>query len=416
MLKFYLKQALYDIKEHKLVSFISIAGTALAICMIMVNVVAERSAIDPFRPEVNRNRILYAPFMSATNLEQNFTVNNAMSIRTAKACFLDLTLPEEKTLYSSNWKMILSIPATRKISGQVKKTDDAFWRVFRFDFIRGKPYNKAESDAGMAKAVITESVAKRLFNSVDVVGNTFQIDYVDYRVGGVVKDVSRLATVAFADVWIPYNSTETFSSWDGIMGEYSVALLATGKKDFSRIREESEQLKKKYNATLPGWELVYRGQPHTQEEMVNRPYADTSPDMHAARKRMYYTLLVLLLVPTVNLCAMSIARIAGRMPEMGIRKAFGARKSGLLGQVFCENLVLTFIGGVIGLALCYLFLVLFNHTIFSSEEYSELPWDMVLNPFLFLLVFLFCLLMNLLCSLIPAIKAVCANITETLKI
>ena len=56
MIKQYIKQALRMIGENKLLSVISILGTALAICMIMVIVILYVVNTASFKPEVNRDR------------------------------------------------------------------------------------------------------------------------------------------------------------------------------------------------------------------------------------------------------------------------------------------------------------------------------------------------------------------------
>ena len=59
MYKIYLKQAWALLKENKLLSGVSIFGTALAICMIMVIVILYVVNTASFKPEVNRGRTCY---------------------------------------------------------------------------------------------------------------------------------------------------------------------------------------------------------------------------------------------------------------------------------------------------------------------------------------------------------------------
>ena len=58
-----------------------------------------------------------------------------------------------------------------------------------------------------------------------------------------------------------------------------------------------------------------------------------------------------MLLPTVNLVNINLSRILDRASEIGVRKAFGASSRTLVGQFVVENLVLTLIGGAIGLLL-----------------------------------------------------------------
>ena len=58
MIKQYFKQALAQLRQHPLISVISIAGTALSIFLIMLVVMLQQVKVAPFSPESNRNRNL----------------------------------------------------------------------------------------------------------------------------------------------------------------------------------------------------------------------------------------------------------------------------------------------------------------------------------------------------------------------
>ena len=76
----------------------------------------------------------------------------------------------------------------------------------------------------------------------------------------------------------------------------------------------------------------------------------------------YYVglLFVLLFVPALNLCAIVAGRMERRASEMAVRKTFGARRRTLLSQVVWANLVMTSIGGIIGLVLTWLAIYAFR--------------------------------------------------------
>ena len=58
-MKHYFKQAIQLLRENKLLSVISILGTALAICMIMVIVIVWQMRTANYSPEDNRDRMMY---------------------------------------------------------------------------------------------------------------------------------------------------------------------------------------------------------------------------------------------------------------------------------------------------------------------------------------------------------------------
>ena len=55
MIKLYIKQAFYQLRENRLISLVSIIGTALAICMIMVIVLVLEVRITDCVPEGRRS-------------------------------------------------------------------------------------------------------------------------------------------------------------------------------------------------------------------------------------------------------------------------------------------------------------------------------------------------------------------------
>ncbi len=194
MIKLYFKQAFHLLKENKLLSSISIIGTALAIAMIMVIVITLRATIAPFAPESYRDRMLifrYAGFQYKTN--ENWQSNGPVSYKTAKACFKEMAAPEAVTITSSfSETMLAAKPAGEKVSCSVLQVDDDFWKVFKFDFLSGYPFDKATFDAGATKAVISEDIARQLFGTSDVVGKN--IPFKSLRLYDLWSCASRIQT------------------------------------------------------------------------------------------------------------------------------------------------------------------------------------------------------------------------------
>ena len=67
MIKQYFTQAWAQLRQQPLISAVSIAGTALAIFLIMLVVMMQQVKVAPFAPESNRDRFLHVHYMSITN-------------------------------------------------------------------------------------------------------------------------------------------------------------------------------------------------------------------------------------------------------------------------------------------------------------------------------------------------------------
>ena len=427
MIKLYFKQAFYLLRENKLLSSISIIGTALAIAMIMVIVITLRATIAPFAPESHRDRMLifrYAGLQNKSNI--NWQSNGPIAYNTAKACFKEMTVPEAVSITSAFQETMLAAkPAGEMESCSVLQTDDAFWKVFEFDFVSGKPYDNADFDAGAAKAVISEDMARRLFGTSEVVGKTFLLNHTAYLISGVVRSVSRLARYAYAQVWIPLSSTDAFTTaWgdEKIMGIVAVFILAKSKEDFPATHNEADRLKAVFMAGHPNFDFLYRGQPDTYFVAAQRYSANNPPAVKEAVRQYILTLLVLLIVPAVNLSGLTLSRMRKRLSEIGVRKAFGAPRRELMIQVLSENMLYSLFGGILGLILSYIATFLLGGMLFSVdfmsngvEDLQTMCVDLLFDPTVFLLAFLACFLLNLLSAAIPAWRITRTNVADAIN-
>lgn len=132
-------------------------------------------------------------------------------------------------------------------------------------------------------------------------------------------------------------------------------------------------------------------------------------------------LFIILLVPSLNLCGLSNSRMQQRITELGVRKAFGGTKSVLVRQILNENLMLTLLGGVVGLLFSYLavyamrmWLFTNNQNVGTSGEFS-LNMEALFSPWVFLLAFVFCVVINLLSAALPAWIAARRTIVDSLN-
>ena len=317
----------------------------------------------------------------------------------------------------------VSLPNQAATAVDVKETDDDFWRVFDFAFTAGKPYDRATFEAGQPVAVITESVARLLFGTTDVAGREFLLAHAPYRIIGVVQDVSTLANTAYAQVWIPYTSTDQVNNtWTAdLMGLMSCTILAKDRADFPAIREECDRRLAAYNQVIGenGYKFISRNRPYDQEKDAIATAANYEPDLTAERRSRLVIYLILLIVPAINLSSMTQSRLRQRVSEIGVRRAFGCTRGEIAGQILAENFIVTLMAGVLGFLLSVGFAYTCNDIIFAQE------YSMTLNPptvdasilihlSTFLWALLFCFVLNLLSAGIPAWRASRMNIVESI--
>lgn len=415
----YFKQAWHLLRENPTLSVISITGTALAICMIMVVVMSIQIENAAYPPENNRGRMLYVKFMNSKEKGTNNSNNGCLSYELAQAGFKNLKTPEAVSVISLSLPVLASSPGNKKaISYDNILTDEAFWKVFDFSFIEGKPYTREDVAAGLHKVVITEKVAKEIFGTTAVVGQTMLLSYTEYTVCGVVKEVSTLATAAYSQIWI--SITPQKGSNIGSTGNCFVYILAHSKNDFPKIRAEVETSRLKINDALKEREVSYFNQPDTQFVSAHRKYSNEDPDMKQVLIQYLIIILLLLLVPAINISSMTSSQMRKRMSEFGIRRAFGATKGNLASQIIWECLLSTLLGGFLGFVLsCFCSYAMKEMLYMNSRNAgllgnSSIDLLVLVNLSTFLYALLFCIVLNLLSAAIPAYRVTRKTITSSI--
>ena len=426
MIKQYFQQAWAQLRQQPLISGVTVAGTALSIFLIMLVVMMQQVQVEPFAPESNRDRFLHVKWGSIANEAWGDSNSNGpWSAASLKEIYGKLTTPEAVTVY-----VVYSLPKPVSLPGQpttavdVRETDSQFWTVFDFAFTDGKPFDQATFDAGRPVAVITESVARLLFGTTKAVGKEFLLAHAPYRVCGVVKDVSTLAETAYAQVWIPYTSTDQVNNtWEnGVMGDMSCTILARDRSDFPAIREEAARRLDEFNKVIGenGYKIINRNRPYDQEKNALTAGANVEPDVTAARRSRFIIFLILLIVPAINLSSMTQSRLRRRVAEIGVRRAFGCTRMELLGQILGENFIVTLLAGVLGLIISLLFAFLLGDTLFVQDWTTSLNPPVVdasilIHASTFGWALLFCFVLNLLSTGIPAWRASRMNIVEAIN-
>ncbi len=423
-----LKQFIYELKSEPVVTWVTITGTALAIFLIMTVVMMQEVKTAPYSPESHRDRMLHWGSMSITHADWgDGTSNGPMSYWAYQNIIEPLESAETSTAYAC---MTTTHSAALRdhtpIKVDILPTDHRFFDVFDLQFIAGKPYDQAQFESSQALAVMTESTARQLFGSAgeDLIGSEFLIDLAPYRLIGIVKDVSPLADHAYSQLWVPLTATSLLKdTWnDNYMGMLSSTILARDKSDFPAILAELDKIKANINTQMKagnGYQYVWRNRPYTTEKDAVGRWANVEPDLKQARRSRLMVYLILLIVPAINLSSMTQSRVKRRMSEIAVRRSYGATRSGILGSLIMENLSMTLIAGLIGFGLSVAFALLlapslFNQSMSATSTPTTASLPMLLHWSTLGMALLFCFILNLLCTGVPAWRASRASIVNSL--
>ncbi len=388
MLKNYFKIAIAVLKRRKFFTFISLFGISFTLAIIIVVSAFTDYVLSAGYPDLNRDRELYVSGMQLTNSKNGSSYNGGPSFYFIDRYVSKLKTPVKIAVLSNN-SATNSYTNNKKLVIALKYTNDQFWDVLQFKFLEGKPYNKQQIDNAEKVAVISEDTRNNYFGKdVTAVGKYIETDNIQYRVIGVVKSLP-FSSNAFADMFVPYTLTKEDIKSTGLMGDYSAILLLNSKDDLDKMREEYNQMAAK----------VPIGDKQFDEKFT---FADTylvsftrSTHIEQGSDSGITTFLLIvggffflfLLLPTLNLVNINISRIMDRASEIGVRKAFGASSKTLVYQFIVENLILTFLGGIIGMVLSYILIQIVNNINLFPNMAVAINFNVLLATFFACLVF-----------------------------
>ena len=210
----------------------------------------------------------------------------------------------------------------------------------------GRFFNEAEVDRTVKVAVLGYGIAQDLFGDEYAVGQTITIDTSKFTVIGVMEEKGMVADVDYdGRVYIPI--TVVFQKFmpsklasDRVRTIYAQA--ESQETLDSAILQIESLLSRRHDVTLENPDFVVQ----TQQDIISTQEATTA----AFRALLGWVAGVSLLVGGIGIMNIMLVSVTERTREIGIRQSVGARPDDIRWQFLIEALMLSLVGGLIGVA------------------------------------------------------------------
>ena len=292
------------------------------------------------------------------------------------------------------------ISANQNWSTAVTGSTPDFFTIRDWPLTSGGYFTDADV-AGAAKvAVLGQTVVDNLFGAQDPVGQIVRIQNVPFKVVGVLAPKGQSARGQDQDdtVIVPFSTLQK-----RIMGvTYVGAIMASATS-----AEEGPVAQDRIQRLLRQRHHIPAGQ---DDDFTVRNIADIAAAAEASSRVM--TLLlgsiasVSLVVGGIGIMNIMLVSVTERTREIGIRMAVGARGRDILLQFLVEAVVLSLVGGLLG--------VIFG--LVGSQLISAMVnWPTIISLSSILLAFLFSIAIGVFFGLYPARRAAALNPIEALR-
>ena len=311
-------------------------------------------------------------------------------------------------------------------------TSENFFSLMGVQPVRGRFYTAEECRPNANIPVVVASYAfwKRMGGRNDFIGSNLQINGRPYTVIGVTPDgFSGVSALVAPDVWLPLGVHSSLGSafadsetLHDLAEPKNYALNLTARLrpgiTIETAKSRLPALTRRFNAIQPS---DAEGARELQIHKPSRFSISTSPEDDGPVTLMGTLLMgmagAVLLIASLNLANMLLARGTARSKEIALRLAVGASRWRIVRQLLCEGLLLAICGGLVGLVVSVWCNDLLLHSLARLLGSMNFSFVVKLRPdaTVIAVTFLFCLIATILFSLGPALKASKADLVNDLK-
>ncbi|MGC9599083.1 MAG: ABC transporter permease [Minisyncoccia bacterium] len=247
-------------------------------------------------------------------------------------------------------------------------TTELFGDIYNITADEGEMFTADDVASLSNVAVIGKTVEQKLFDGSSAVGQKVRINNTTFRVVGVLKSTGQLSFLNFDEaVFVPYTTAQTYIF--GINYFNRITVEADSNSTVNATADDiTATLRNDHGIIDPSKDDFYI---QTQESAMQT----VSTILNVLTLFLASVAAVSLVVGGIGIMNIMLVSVTERTREIGLRKALGATDNNILSQFLLEAVILTAIGGVIGIVLGGL--VSFGVALILSKVYA-LNWQFVL--------------------------------------
>jgi len=285
---------------------------------------------------------------------------------------------------------IMAIFGNQNWTTQVTGTDNQFFKATNRSIRSGRQFSDSELRAGAAVCIVGETVRKKLFGGQDPLGENIRLQKLSCEVIGLLEGKGQSTMGMDQDdiVVIPLSAYQR-----RISGNQDVAIILVSVRDGAptdKAQRDIGRLMRERRHLSP-----------SDDENFNVMDMKEITKMLTGTTQLLTALLsavaaVSLLVGGIGIMNIMLVSVTERTREIGVRLAIGALDHDVLMQFLVEAVVLSSLGGLVGIALA-------TAASFVVARLMQVPY--IFNPGINLLSFLFSAAIGVIFGYFPARRA-----------
>jgi putative ABC transport system permease protein len=341
---------LVDVRTHKMRTFLQTLGVVLGVgSLVAVQGLADagRRMSLKFMAEVGG-----VTKMLVVNRPAKETVVTARKLASDGLTWEDAQAIQEEVPYLTQVDPIVQDELPVRYGRYLKRNPvngvtPAYQSVYKFFPARGRFLSEGDMASMARVAVLGDTASRSFFGNEDPLGKTLYISDIGFTVVGVLQRKEFYFDEGDNNA-LEWMNRQTYVPLTALYSRFS----GDTKKRVTYVNimvDKAEHIQKSAEAVKA---LIYRRHGGVEDfELVNR--ADRLKRQEEQGRTFNFTFLaagiVSLVVGGIVIMNIMLASYQERIREVGVRKAVGARAGDIAAQFLVESILVTSIGGVVGL-------------------------------------------------------------------
>lgn len=339
----YIKIALMNIRSNKGRSFLTMLGIIIGISSVIMIISIGNGVKSGINSELNAiaggQLYIYSYGDNDEGISLEFTEDDIDAILEKVPHVKAVTPSWSWRGTATGRKGVFTATATFGMPGLEYSSNDPV--------IKGRYFNENDYYSANKVCVITESSAKTLFGTTNVLGMT--LDYAlygetqEFTIIGIRKDnASLLSGMMMSDtVSLEVPLTVVTDAYGFYVTNNDLLIISEGAEYATQVANDVVRLmENRHNV---------RGKNAVQVENFNDYMSQMDDILSYITVFVVFVAAISLLVGGIGVMNIMLVSVTERTREIGIRKSLGARTGSILLQFLSESAIITLLGGIIGI-------------------------------------------------------------------
>ncbi|ARV91339.1 macrolide ABC transporter permease [Bacillus thuringiensis serovar roskildiensis] len=391
-----MKIALSSILAHKLRSALTMLGIIIGVGSIITVVAIGQGGESALKSQFVGSGNQTIPIHYSPDINDSFGMDMLEAPKITEEDIFEIKkIPEIAHIVTTNSSMESLDIEDKKERVNITGLDSEYFTVNKVKVLKGRSLQELDVDQGNNVVMINKQMEEKVFKDVNPVGKIIEIKSQPLQIIGVYQSDNEFMGMGPSEALVP------ISLWPTMYGKDEIQNISVQAKNVDHLEQAGKKAADVLNSRKPS-------DTTGKYEVMNLKEIQEGISKMTGIMTMIIGGIagISLVVGGIGVMNIMLVSVTERTREIGVRKALGATRSKILLQFLIEAVMLTLLGGLIGIGLGY-------GGAYIVSTFAKWPplvsWEVVVGGVLFSMT------LGIIFGLIPANKAAKLDPIEALR-